>query len=411
MKSFIKRCLLACIALFSVACSNSVKLIGNEFLIEGKISGVEDGTVILLYRMDVSSRNLIASDTLKDGRFTLRGETESNPDQLAIHSIGNDGSYSNLLNVWAAPRTKIKIRGKDILTPLWEVKSSVPYQKEENRFVNNNRDIIAERARICVEASIMGIEMRAASAAGSEDEAMAYRRIIIDSLIVIDRALEVKISYNDIAIMEKADITQIWLNAMRNISNIVKNHYGIFDLDAEQAAYFREKALELYARMSEKDRNSALGTLITANLIPSRVAKVGEYMADAYLSDINGNLKNLADYLGKYLLLDFWNNVCVHCIRALPEMKEISEIYRDKLTIISISLDTDATWKEATATYDMPWINLRDPKSISGLAASYGVYGIPNYVMISPEGTIVDQWAGYGEGYLKQKVSENIEIE
>jgi len=56
----------------------------------------------------------------------------------------------------------------------------------------------------------------------------------------------------------------------------------------------------------------------------------------------------------------------------------------------------------------MPWVNIRDPKSFGGLAASYGVIGIPYYVIISPEGKIVDKWAGYATGYLKMKVGENI---
>jgi thioredoxin-related protein len=89
-------------------------------------------------------------------------------------------------------------------------------------------------------------------------------------------------------------------------------------------------------------------------------------------------------------------------------MKEISETYHNKLTIISISLDNDADWKEAMTKHDMPWVNLRDPKSMGGLAASYGVAGIPNYVLISPEGKVIDKWAGYATGLLKQKVGENI---
>ena len=36
------------------------------------------------------------------------------------------------------------------------------------------------------------------------------------------------------------------------------------------------------------------------------------------------------------------------------------------------------------------------------------ISGIPHYVMISPEVKIVERWAGFGEGYLKRKVSENM---
>ena len=405
MKALLKLCLLASIGFFSVTCSNSVKLTGNEFLIQGKISDLDDGIVITLSRIYDGEGRRIATDTVRNGRFMFRENLESNQEQFSIFALG-DGFSFGWQDIWAAPRAKIKISGTGKLPPLWKVKSSVPYQKEQNRYKNKSSDIIAELAPIVAERSYMFAKLRAAA---SEDEIAAYKKIY-DSLDVISDELRVKKLYNDIFIMEKADITPIWISSMSAISFVVKNANGFYDfLDTEQAEYFREKALELYSRMSEEDRNSYWGNYITANLIPPRVAKVGEYMVDTYLSDVNGNIKNLVDYLGKYLLLDFWNRACAPCIAALPEMSEIAETYRDKLTIISISLDTEIVWKEATATHNMPWINLRDPKNFGGLAASYGVTAIPNYVLISSEGIIIDKWAGYGAGFLKQKVSENIE--
>ena len=160
--------------------------------------------------------------------------------------------------------------------------------------------------------------------------------------------------------------------------------------------------------MSEDDKSTPIGYEITANIFPPPIVGVGDDMADADFFDMDGNIKHLSDYSGKYLLLDFWSRGCGPCIAALPEMKEISETYRDNLIIISISLDAEATWKEAMAKHDMPWINIRDPKSMGGLAANYGVMGIPNYVMISPENVIIDKWMGFGTGYLQRKVSENI---
>ena len=202
-------------------------------------------------------------------------------------------------------------------------------------------------------------------------------------------------------------ITTIWLERLRAVVMTLRHkdnaltEYELYD-------YLRTKAVELYEKMSEKDKNTAYGKEITANLFPPSVVKVGDNMPDADLLDVDGNTKRIADYLGKYLLLDFWNSGCVPCIRALPEMKDILGTYCDKLTIVSISLDSDANWKEAMVKHDMPWVNIRDPKSWNGLALSYGVSGIPNYIMISPEGKIVDKWVGYSTGSLKQKVSENI---
>ena len=397
-KSFLKFCLLACITLFSVACSNSKKLTGNEFHIEGIISGVEDRAVITLFRNYGGFGMSIANDTIKNGRFTFTLEAVSNPEKLSI-SCSDEGypSYYSL-DIWVAPGKRIKITGKDKLFLAWKVKSSIPYQKEENRYTNKSRDIIVEQARIAVKYNELSAKLRAAV---SEDEAIAYIKSA-DSLNMIELSLRVKQSYNDINIMEKADISTIWLDKLNGIAMLLN------ELDDEQAVYLRKKAEELYGRMSEEDRTTSTGYKITDNLFPTIIVDVGDDFVDADLLDVNGNTKRLADYLGKYLLLDFWSIGCGPCIMALPEMKEISETYHDKLTIVSINLDTDAAWKKTMNIYDVPWVNVRDPQSMRGLAANYGVYGIPNYVMISPEGKIADIWMGYETGYLKEKVGENI---
>ena len=65
-------------------------------------------------------------------------------------------------------------------------------------------------------------------------------------------------------------------------------------------------------------------------------------------------------------------------------------------------------WKEAMTVHNTSWVNICDPKSWGGLAANYGVNGIPYYVIISPEGKVVDKWFGFGDGLIKNKVSQNI---
>ena len=102
--------------------------------------------------------------------------------------------------------------------------------------------------------------------------------------------------------------------------------------------------------------------------------------------------------------LDFWSSGCGPCIMALPEMKEIQEQYKNRLTVISISSDTKSRWKEASTQHEMTWPNLSDLKQTAGLYAKYGVRGIPNYVLISPNGKIMQMWTGYGKGSLKFKM-------
>jgi len=397
--SFFRFCLLACIPLFCVACSRSDKLSCNEFLIEGRLSGVEDGVVINLFRWDGDAGKKIAFDTVRNGCFIFKEEIESDMERLTIDPLGEDFPPMSL-GVWVAPGAKIKIKGKGKLHPAWEVKSSIPYQKEENRYANNSRDIIAESARLSVERNDLMTKARAAT---SEDETLTYRKAA-DSLGIIRRSLRMKEIHADMGIMEKTNISPIWLRKMRGVTLMLM--YS--NLDTEDDGELRKKAEALYVRMSEEDKSTPLGYLITTQLFPPLVAEIGDDMADADFFDIDGNTKHISDYLGKYLLLDFWSIGCGPCIAAFPEMKEVAETYNEKLTIISISLDVETRWKEAMSEHDMPWVNIRDPKAMGGLIANYGARGIPYYVIISPDGKVVDKWFGYGSGFIKRKVSENL---
>lgn len=156
--------------------------------------------------------------------------------------------------------------------------------------------------------------------------------------------------------------------------------------------------------MNEAQKASIKGQEITVNLFPPVVVKEGDEMADTELYDLDGKIHHLTDFKGKYILLDFWSSGCGPCIMALPEMKEIQEQYKERLTVISLSSDTKSRWKAASAKHEMTWQNLSDLKQSAGLYAKYGVNGIPNYVLISPEGKIMKMWSGYGKGSLKLKM-------
>lgn len=386
--------------LLLVACSDSVELSGDEFLIEGIISNVEDGAVIILFRQDGDFGMSVARDTLKNNRFSFKLEAVSDPEEMSIMCSGEGYPPSSSLSVWVAPGKKIKITGNDKLFTAWYVKSSIQNQKEENRYTDKSREIIREKARLSIEYGDLRTKARSVA---SEDTALAQaykkRADSIDNLI---KTLSLPQSFQEIEIMEKRAVSEIWLDKMRGIAMRLK-YSNLEDTDN-----LRKKAEELYARMSEEDKNSPVGYKITADLFPPEIAEIGDDMIDGDFSDAEGNTRHISEYSGKYLLLDFWSLGCGPCIMALPEMKEISEIYADKLTIISISTDTDATWKKAMTMHDMPWVNIRDPKGMGGLAANYGVTGIPNYVMISPEGKIIDKWMGFGSGLLKKKISDNL---
>lgn len=142
-------------------------------------------------------------------------------------------------------------------------------------------------------------------------------------------------------------------------------------------------------------------------LFPPRIVKEGEPMYDgAVLYDMEGNAHRLSDYnKGKYLLLDFWSVSCPPCLASFPELKEVSETYKDSLTVISINSDARKYWAEYSRKHGITWVNLNDRDGRSGIYAHYVERGIPVYVLISPEGTVVKLFTGYTKGRIKQKLT------
>jgi thiol-disulfide isomerase/thioredoxin len=137
-------------------------------------------------------------------------------------------------------------------------------------------------------------------------------------------------------------------------------------------------------------------------------------MLDFVAHDTTGVNYNLSDFKGKYILLDFWHLGCKPCIAAFPETMELHKHNKEILTIIGVNLSADEDlWKKKSREEGICWLNLSDGKgTYAGVHAKYGIIGMPTYILINPEGIIIEKWMGYGEGTFKklEKHIENIKI-
>ena len=363
----------------------------DEIIIDGKVTNVKDGLIVSLFRRDGRVGSTIATDTIENGKFYFNVKPEKELDKLSLFVHSTDFP-SMSREVYATPNAYIQVNGKDNLIYTWEVESNVKEQKESDRYLYAAKDLWIEYQRIMAEVSgCWGVVDSSTTTA--EEKSIAKSRIKELHSQTIEMTL--KIHEKEIDMLKRMPVTIIWLNKMYEIS---MNFRYIENFPST------EEVRALYTRMSEEQKQSSLGQLITANLFPLKVVKIGEDMADGDLYDLEGNLHHLSELKGKYLLLDFWSSGCGPCIMAIPEMGELQEKYVDKLTIVSLSSDTEKTWKAASARHKMIWKNWSDKKQTGCLYAQYGVRGIPHYVLISPEGKMVDTWSGYGKGSLLQKL-------
>jgi hypothetical protein len=86
------------------------------------------------------------------------------------------------------------------------------------------------------------------------------------------------------------------------------------------------------------------------------------------------------------------------------------QLYHDKgLEIVGISFDREKeAWTAAITDWEMPWTHLygmKDGKAAAG--ELYGVQGIPDNVLISPDGIVVAR--GLHGQELADKISETIQ--
>lgn len=140
------------------------------------------------------------------------------------------------------------------------------------------------------------------------------------------------------------------------------------------------------------------------------IPTIGDNYLDAELIDLNDEKHTLSAFNDKFMLLSFWSMSCMICMKAAKHLKPIHESYADKLTIVSINMDTDKVkWEMGTSRDKITWTNLSDGLgSAGGIGQAYGVFGFPAYVLINKDGVIIDRWMGYKAGRFEEKMNEHL---
>lgn len=72
--------------------------------------------------------------------------------------------------------------------------------------------------------------------------------------------------------------------------------------------------------------------------------------ADFSLVDIQGKTHRLADYRGKWVLVNFWATWCKPCLREIPELNSLHNAHKDKKLVV-IGIATDSGEREKIAEF------------------------------------------------------------
>src|SRR3954451_12500146 len=107
------------------------------------------------------------------------------------------------------------------------------------------------------------------------------------------------------------------------------------------------------------------------------------------VTDLDGKTVSIADLKGKVVLVNFWATWCPPCRAEIPDLVKLQEKYRDKLVILGISEDEDASPQEVKAFGAEQKMNYPIVMKTPELSKVFkGVSALPTTFVIDPEGKI-----------------------
>jgi len=109
----------------------------------------------------------------------------------------------------------------------------------------------------------------------------------------------------------------------------------------------------------------------------------------------SGGTTSLDDLKGKYVYIDVWATWCGPCIREIPSLKEVEKNYHGKnIAFVSLSIDAKNDhdkWMEMIKEKELSGIQLFENEGgKSQFVTDYEIRAIPRFLLIDPDGNIVN---------------------
>jgi len=145
---------------------------------------------------------------------------------------------------------------------------------------------------------------------------------------------------------------------------------------------------------SQNAKSLLIGEMQNFAISPER-----EELADFSFVDGDGKSRNLSDFKGKVLLVNFWATWCAPCRKEMPSIDRLqAELKSDKFQVLAIGQDLKGIEKVKKFLKSLKIENLapfNDKTVKSGRSA--GVFGLPATLLIDKEGREIGRLVGPAE--------------
>lgn len=117
---------------------------------------------------------------------------------------------------------------------------------------------------------------------------------------------------------------------------------------------------------------------------------------DMKLNDLDGKQANVSDYLGKWVVVNYWATWCPPCREEMPELQAFHDDHKDKDGVV-LGLNTEMLSADKIKSflddYFVTYPNFMTGGPVSNTELGQ-VPGLPTTFLVSPEGTVEARQVG-----------------
>lgn len=186
-----------------------------------------------------------------------------------------------------------------------------------------------------------------------------------------------------------AKITAIKAVKSQNLKNFIIQNL-IYDVNIDDANY--EKIYQEYLSTTNNPKLKESLTILYNNI---KALEIGHPSPKFDYENQKGGKTSLESLKGKYVYIDVWATWCGPCLQEVPALQKVEEQYHGKnIEFVSISIDNvkdRVKWSNLVNAKQLGGIQLlADKEWDSKFIKEYEIQGIPRFILIDPNGNIVN---------------------
>ena len=317
----------------------------DSYRISGKVSGMTDGTLLLIAN-EREKPDTLGSVTVKNGVFVFTGKVNA---PVAAYLAPSDGNGMIPLILENA-NFMVNVSGRGAMI------QGGKQQELLTRFTRISQAFLAEQAKVAAEAQQPGANVQAL-----QDRVNKAYEASVNATIELIKA---------------------------NPDEYATAHVIALGISGETEEGLRSK----YDLLGEAARATVPGKRIAAALEQYEKLAIGEVAPNFTTEKPDGNTFSLHDLPAKLKLVYFWVSTNPLCRQDNTDLVKLYLQYRPLgLEIVSISLDENrGEWRNAIGMDGMVWTNGSDLQGFaSPIARLYMVHELPATFLVDAENRIV----------------------